>query len=93
MSIILAYMEKMRRDMHSVKADAREARTQTRNSHSTNLRDDLDGKHEETLQLFEKQEDHNKEVLKLIGGLERSNTDQWNLLNDLRRKVDKRKWL
>ncbi|MGN6589511.1 MAG: hypothetical protein ACTHKE_04390 [Sphingomicrobium sp.] len=82
--LILLYLEKNRRDTNRIRRDAEQAREQVKNSHSTNLREELDERHKETLEHFEKQDRHNEEVLRLLGGLERSDNQQWTVINELR---------
>lgn len=82
--LILFYLEKNRRDTNRIRHDAEQAREQVKNSHSTNLREELDTRHAETLEHFEKQDRHNEEVLRILGGLERSDNQQWNVINELR---------
>ena len=90
--LILFYLEKNRRDTIRIRRDAEQAREQVKNSHSTNLREELDERHAETLAHFEKQDRHNEEVLRLLGGLERSDNQQWNVINEIRGRDRRRPW-
>ncbi len=92
-TIITVYLEKGRRDSKAVryevqhiKRDAQVAREQTTNTHESNLRDDLDAKHDETMRRFNAQDEHNEKVLKALGGLDRSDKQQWTIINELRRQ-------
>jgi hypothetical protein len=77
-------------DLKKVKRDAAISRSQTQNSHKSNLRDDIDGKHDVVLEKLEAQDKHNEQVLKILGGLERSDSQQWTVINEMRHK--KRRW-
>jgi len=97
--IITAGLGLIVNDLKKVKKDAAISRSQTQNSHKANLRDDLDGKHDAVLekleeqgQKLEAQDDHNKEVLKILGGLERSDNQQWVVINQIR-GAKRRRWL
>lgn len=46
-TVVWKFGQDIRSAIRMVKADAAEAKIQVANSHSSNLRDDLDGKHEE----------------------------------------------
>ena len=89
-TIITAGLGLIVNDLKKVKKDAAISRSQTQNSHKSNLRDDLDGKHDAVLEKLEAQDAHNQEVLKILGGLERSDNQQWTIINDLRAGYRKR---
>lgn len=67
------------RRVRQVGKDATIAREQTQNSHETNLRDDLDTKHEETHKVL-------GIVLDQIKGLQTSDNNQWAAIEQLRQR-------
>ena len=65
--------------VNRVGKDAAEARDQTANSHTTNLRDDIDEKHdvvEAQLGL----------ILGIVKGLQQSDRNQWSAIEKLRQR-------
>lgn len=79
MSALVAKINNVGRRVNQVGRDATIAREQTQNSHETNLRDDLDGKHEETHKVL-------GIVLEQIKGLQKSDNNQWAAIEQLRRR-------
>lgn len=92
-SVITAALALIVNDLKKVKKDAAISRNQTQNSHKSNLRDDIDDKHDAVLEKLVAQDGHNQEVLKILGGLERSDVQQWSVINELRVGLrKKRQW-
>lgn len=65
--------------LNRVGKDAAEARDQTANSHTTNLRDDIDDKHDVVDTKLDL-------VLDIVKGLQQSDRNQWSAIEQLRRR-------
>lgn len=76
---LVAKLNHVGKRVNQVGKDATIAREQTQNSHETNLRDDLDEKHQETHRVL-------GIVLEQIKGLQTSDNNQWSAIEDLRRR-------
>ncbi len=76
---LVAKINHVGRRVNQVGKDATIAREQTQNSHDTNLRDNIDKNHTETLRMFQLIRDD-------INGLQRSDTSLWDAVNILRRR-------
>ena len=78
----------VRRDLRQVKSDAKEARDQTANTHTTNLREDLDEKFAEVLTAVSEVKDEQREQRRDIGGLRADHRQTRDDLGHLREVVD-----
>jgi hypothetical protein len=65
--------------VNRVGKDAAEARDQTANSHTINLRDDIDEKHDVVDTKLDL-------VLDIVKGLQQSDRNQWSAIEQLRRR-------
>jgi hypothetical protein len=65
--------------INRVGKDAAEARDQTANSHTINLRDDIDEKHDVVDTKLDL-------VLDIVKGLQQSDRNQWSAIEQLRRR-------
>lgn len=74
---LVAKINHVGKRVNQVGRDATIAREQTQNSHKSNLRDDLDGKHDEVLDMF-------KLLREDVRGLKSSDRNQWAAIEKLR---------
>lgn len=66
-AIVCAFLAKIQFDVRATKKDAAVARTQTQNSHKTNLRDDVTNVQEEQATLASRQARNHRASMKEIG--------------------------
>lgn len=76
---LVAKVNHVGRRVKEVGKDATIAREQTQNSHDTNLRDNIDKNHAETIKMFQL-------IREDINGLQRSDTSLWDAVDILRRR-------
>jgi len=76
---LIAKVNHVGRRVKEVGKDATIAREQTQNSHDTNLRDNIDKNHAETIKMFQL-------IREDINGLQRSDTSLWDAVDILRRR-------
>lgn len=74
---LVAKVNHVGRRVKEVGVDATIAREQTQNSHDTNLRDNIDKNHKETVDMF-------KLLHADVLGLKSSDRDQWTAIEKLR---------
>lgn len=86
---LLAKIGHLGRSVHQVGKDAGIAREQTQNSHTTNLRDDIDRNHKENADAWKATHDTLDVLVDLVSALKDSDVRQWreiDTLNDKRQR-------
>lgn len=85
-SVLLGVLGLLAHQLKGIKRDATEARVQVKNSHKTNLRDDMDKIHKEVLAIRQERRDDHEDVIAMKGDIRYlTSTDrrQWEAIDAL----------
>lgn len=91
-SVVVALFGFMAHQLKGIKKDASEARYQVKNSHKSNMRDDMDAIHQEIRDFREERREDHKEVLAIRKDIRRlTSTDraQWDAIGKLQDKQNR----